>query len=185
VATPHDALFAFTFGQPDHAAALLRSALPPALATAIEWGSLTRCDTKLGDGLRDGLAAGLLYTADLAGRPAFLYIVLEHKPGDDPLTAFQLLRYVVRIWERHRQDQPASRRLPPVLPFVLHHGEAPWQSARSLRALVDVGGLPRPLAATTLRHQPEATFVLDDLATQSEDELHARVDALMPKLALL
>jgi hypothetical protein len=49
---------------------------------------------------------------------------------------------VVRVWERHRQQNPANRRLPLVLPIVLHHGPVPWQSPRSLRALLDVDGLP-------------------------------------------
>lgn len=39
---PHDALFRFVFADVDHAGPLLRSALPSALAAAIDWRTLQR-----------------------------------------------------------------------------------------------------------------------------------------------
>lgn len=183
--TPHDALFHSTFGHPDNAAQLLRSKLPAPLATAIDWRTLARCDTKLTEGSDDGIYADLLFTVEIAGSPAFLFVLLEHKSSDDPLTAFQLLRYMVRIWERHRHEHPISSRLPPILAFVLHHGDMPWRSGRSLRALIDVEHLPRHIANTVLSWQPDLTFVLDDLARQSEPTLRRRVDSLFAKLSLL
>ena len=45
-----------------------------------------------------------------------VYILFEHKSYADRLTSFQLLRYLVRIWERMlRQGEP----LAPVIPLVL------------------------------------------------------------------
>jgi hypothetical protein len=39
-ASPHDALFRFTFSQPEHAAPLIRSKLQPELARSVDWSSL-------------------------------------------------------------------------------------------------------------------------------------------------
>ena len=183
--TPHDSLFHYTFSQPTNAADLARTALPPALASSIDWGSLTPCDGKLTDGQGDGVYADLLFTVQVANNPAFLFLLLEHKSKDDPLTAFQLLRYMVRIWDRHRVEHPATARLPPILSVVVHHGAAPWSSAPNLRDAIDVAGWPRSVANAVLARQPELRFVLDDLANQSEAQLAERVSSLLAKAALL
>ncbi|MCA8977017.1 MAG: Rpn family recombination-promoting nuclease/putative transposase, partial [Planctomycetes bacterium] len=51
--SPHDALFRYTFGQPEHAAPLLRALLPPEVAAGLDWSTLTllsgtRIDRSLG-----------------------------------------------------------------------------------------------------------------------------------------
>lgn len=183
--SPHDQLFHYTFGQPENAADLLRSTLPAAIAAAIDWRTLTRCDTKLSDAEGDGLYADVLFTVQARGQTAYVFLLLEHKSEQDPDTAYQLLRYVVRIWDRHRSEQERAGLLPPILAVVLHHGRTPWSSARSLRELIDVGGFPEDLAAAVLDRQPDLTFHLDDLATQTEAQITARVSSLLARMALL
>jgi len=185
VSTPHDKQFQLAFGQPENAAELLRRVVPPVIGTAIDWRSLARCNVSFVDSSHQEHEADVLFTADLAGQPAFLYLLLEHKSTDQPLTALQLLRYVIRIWERHLQDHPSARRLPPILPFVLHHGDRPWSSARSLRELIDLDGLPEPIATAVLQVQPDLQFILDDLATASEGELLGRVSSAFGRLTLV
>jgi hypothetical protein len=48
-------------------------------------------------------------------------------------TAFQLLRYVVRIWEKALRDRVALR---PIFPFVVYHGESPWSAPTSIEQLI-------------------------------------------------
>ena len=101
--------------------------------------------------------------------------------SDDRWTVLQLFTYMGAIWRRYRRDHPREKRLPPILPFVLHHGAASFTAPRTLRGLLDLEGLPAELVAL----QPECTFALDDLASQSEEQLHARVSSCFAKLALL
>ncbi len=183
--SPHDHLFHYTFGQPENAADLLRSTLPAALVRAIDWRTLARCDAKLTDGETESRFADLLFTVMVRGVRTYLFILLEHKSESDPDTVFQLLRYLVRIWERHRRDCPNDPRLPPVIAVVFHHGDAPWRGPRSLRDLIDVEGLPPEFAAAVLAGQPAFAFHLDDLAAQTEEEIMGRVTSVLAKLALL
>ena len=44
MASHHDHFFQVVFGQPEHAAPLLRTALPAPVADAIDWRTLTRQD---------------------------------------------------------------------------------------------------------------------------------------------
>jgi predicted transposase/invertase (TIGR01784 family) len=65
---------------------------------------------------------------------AFIYLLLEHKSSPDPGTPFQLLKYMVQIWDQaHRQRQKLP--LPPIVPLVLYHGKAAWKVARSFTGL--------------------------------------------------
>jgi hypothetical protein len=42
---------------------------------------------------------GSFFTIRCNGHAAFLYVLFEHQSTNDPLMAFRLLRYLVRIWE--------------------------------------------------------------------------------------
>ena len=49
-----------------------------------------------------------LFTAPLAGRDAFVYVLVEHQSSDDPLMAFRVLRYVTRIWDQYEREHPGT-----------------------------------------------------------------------------
>ena len=61
------------------------------------------------------------------------------------MTCFQLLRYIVRIWE---QQLRRGQHLSPVFPLVIYHGQEAWSSALSLEDLV---GGPRHLCQYGVR----------------------------------
>ena len=109
IRNPHDALFRGVFGDPQRAAELLRSVLPEDVIAAVEWSSLHRIDTSFVDeDLRDH-QADLLFRARINGRVGYLYVLFEHKVGQARFAVFQLLRYVVRIWEHENSESAADR----------------------------------------------------------------------------
>ncbi|HZN38825.1 MAG TPA: Rpn family recombination-promoting nuclease/putative transposase [Planctomycetota bacterium] len=181
MATPHDTLFRLAFGRPANARDLLRKALPRAIAEGIDWRSLRVIDATFIDRRLRKLQTDLLFSARLRGRRVLLYVLIEHKSRDDRWTVLQLFTYIGAIWRRYQRDHRREKRLPPILPFVLHHGDEAFTAPCNLRALLDLEGLPAALVAM----QPEFTFALDDLASQSEEQLQARVGSCFAKLALL
>ena len=183
--SPHDQLFHYAFGQPDNAADLLRSTLPEAIAAEIDWSTLVRCDARLTDDEDEGLFADLVFRVTVAGTDSFLLTLLEHKSRPRRFTPLQVLRYELRLWELHRREHPEATSLPPILAVVVHHGRTPWQGPRSLRELIAVDHLPPAMASAVLRQQPDFTFHLDDLATQTEAQLTSRVASVLGQLALL
>ncbi len=65
MATPHDDLFHYTFQHPRHAAGWLRSVLPPALASAIDWSTLRAAPEKVhGHRVRQRIT-DIVFTAEL------------------------------------------------------------------------------------------------------------------------
>lgn len=179
--TPHDALFKATFSQIEHAAAALRAVLPPALAARIDFSTLA---LQPGSFIDEQLAAShsdLLFSALLARSPLLIYVLYEHQSKDDALMAFRLLRYMVRVWEGHLARHPEARRLPAILPVVLHHSDTGWKASVAFEELLELD--PEALEAMA-EHIPRFRFVLDDISAETDEALKARAMTALGRLVL-
>jgi hypothetical protein len=181
VATPHDALFKRVFSQPRHAAGELRHLLPPAVVAQIDWQTLTLVSGSVVDPQHRDRHADLLYSVEIAGRSAFLYVLFEHKSRPDPLTPFQVLVYMVRVWERFLEKKLRPRTLPLIMPVVVHHSDRRWTCGTDLRDLIDI---PLGLHDALSPLLPSFPFLLDDLGSQSSESLRKRAMTEMAKLTL-
>lgn len=180
--SPHDALVKAIFARPEHAEGELRRLRPPELAARIDWTTLAlRSGTFVDDALR-GRHSDLLFSATCDGKtPVLLYLLFEHQSTDDPLMAFRLLRYMVRIWDEHLRDHPGAAKLPAVLPLVLHHSPGGWTSPTDFHALLDLDDATFPLIAA---HVPSFRFLLDDVSAETDDALRARAMTALGRLVL-
>ena len=94
--------------------------------------------TYIDEHLRDTQSDRLYQVTLTGGKPALLYVLLEHKSAPDPGTPLQLLGYLVRIWTRYAEGRASRlRRLPPILPLVLYHGRQPWNIPTSILECLD------------------------------------------------
>jgi predicted transposase/invertase (TIGR01784 family) len=170
---PHDALFKMTFGNVTRAAAELRAILPPVLARAIDLQTLERVDSSFVDRRFRKRHSDLLFRAMIGGKPGYLYLLFEHRSDPDGLMPFRTLRYVVLNLERYIDEVGAANALPLpiVIPIVLHHGDSGWRGATCTAELFDQE-LVRRLGLGALI--PQLSFILDDLARLSNEELAAR-----------
>jgi len=181
VPTPHDALFKRVFSQPRHAAGELRHLLPAEVVRQIDWQTLKLVPASVVDPQHRARHADLLYSVKIAGRDAFIYVLFEHKSKPDPLTPFQVLVYMVRIWEQFLRKKPRPRSLPLIVPVVVHHSDRGWTCGTDLRDLIDI---PRGLHDTFGPLLPSFPFLLDDLAAHSSESLRERAVTEMAKLTL-
>jgi hypothetical protein len=179
---PHDALVKRVFSDRENAAAELRVVLPPEITQALDFGTLRLCPgTYVDEALRD-LHSDLLYSVELGGREALIYVLYEHQSQVDPFMPFRMLRYLVRVWDEFRREHPQARQLPAVIPVVLHHGASRWTGPTSIHQLIDL----RPeLLATVREHVPELRMLLDDLGVQTEEALYRRAMSAYGRLALM
>ncbi len=177
---PHDALFRAAFEQPEHAAGLLRGALPATVADALAWDTLTR---EVGSFIDDDLAdrhSDLLFSARMQGGTALLYLLLEHQSANDPDMPLRILVYMVRVLERARRERPGEK-LPVVIPIVVSHAPGGWTAPRSLHALFEPDPRHVPGLAELV---PGFTMVVEDLALFSNDDIKHRALDVFPQLAM-
>ncbi|WP_239395974.1 Rpn family recombination-promoting nuclease/putative transposase, partial [Frankia sp. CiP3] len=181
--TPHDAVFRRILGTPSNAASQLRATLPASLIARLDLDRLVLVPGSLIDATLRWRHTDLLFTVPLDGRAAFVYVLIEHQSSNDPLMAFRMLRYVVRVWDRHLADHPRVTRLPVVLPLVVHHNEQAWTAPVEVADLVDLADLD--LAAGWGEYVPRFRFLLDDLVRVDERQLRERPLTHAARLTLL
>jgi predicted transposase/invertase (TIGR01784 family) len=157
---PHDKLVKSTFSDPDNARAFLQANLPRKLARRIDWSTLSLASGSFIDPEFAAASSDLLFTAQIDGQPAFLYILFEHQNKEDPLIGLRLLTYMVRIWSDHLRNNPGSTKLPPILPLVLAQDNKPWKSSTRFADLIDIseGG-----GEELKKHIPDFEFQLVEL----------------------
>jgi hypothetical protein len=178
---PHDAIFKYTFSMPEHAAAQLKHVLPTEFSSRIDWATLTLESGSYVDEELKECESDLLYSAQLAGTHAYVYLLFEHQSSCDALMPLRLLSYVIAILKRHVQVAKPALPLPIVIPMVLHHSEAGWNARTELLPLF--GDIPaeHPIIAQYL---PQLRFCLDDISHASDELLRKRALEAFPMLVL-
>lgn len=155
--------------------------LPQSLADDLELDALTPVPGSFVDEALAERHTDLLFrTTFRSGATAYVYLLLEHQSEPDPEMPWRMLQYEMRIWQRHRAEFPDARRLPPIIPLVVHHGERGWTVGRQLHDLVDGIDAHPSLRALV----PNFSLLIDDLAHRTDAELLARQLGAFAKLAL-
>jgi len=165
--TPHNNFFHFALSHLPSARSLIETQLDSRALRELNLGTLRLETGSFVDADLREKFSDLLFSVDLKGSPgkspqsAHVYFLFEHKSQTDPLTVFQLLSYMVRIWEKRLR---AGLELCPLIPLVVYHGESGWTAARSLAELIEA---PEALAA----YQVNFRFPLLDLSQVADDEI--------------
>ncbi|MFD4432852.1 Rpn family recombination-promoting nuclease/putative transposase [Nocardia sp. NPDC058497] len=180
--TPHDKYFREVMSDRANAVSELRTVVPAALARELDWDTLRAQSGSLVSAELQSRFTDILYRVDLAGSPAYVFVLIEHQSRSDPLMAFRLLEYVVLIWGRHLKDNPKRMRLPAVIPLVVHAGtnHRRWSAPLDLADLIDVDTSTRGHLGSLL---PRFRYLLDDLHAVDVEALLAR--PLVPEVMIM
>jgi hypothetical protein len=182
----HDNLVKHTFNDLENARGVLATALPASIVARIDMSSLSlRPGTFVNEDLED-LHSDILYAARISGRDALIYFLLEHKSEPQPFTPLQVMGYMLRIWDQHLASQPKKKRgevrkLPVILPIVLHHGQDGWTAATRFEEMLDADD---DLLAALGDHIPRLRLIIDELGKQSDDQLYDRGATSFARLVL-
>ncbi len=183
---PHDSVVKQTLGRPEVAAGYFRYNLPKKLLAHLDFATLERGQGSFVDPELHPSASDLLFTVNYLAEAdtkdeqdkLLLYLLIEHKSYPDRMTLFQLLRYMVRIWERYCAENRKLAALPPVYPMILYHGRQPWPYPLNFQSLFNVQ------EDALLRHLPEFSPVLHDVARSDDQEITGET-AARPLLLVL
>ena len=177
LSNPHDRYFRETLANPQAARDFLRYYLPAEVAALLD-------PTETPELMKDSFVdpelriyfSDLLYKVQLLdGKEAYAYLLLDHKSYPEREVAYQVLRYMTRIWDN---DLRHLGKLQPIFPVVIYHGAATWRIPDRLHDLVE--DLPDVLAPYT----PDFRYWLCDLSTLHDEELQGEVTLRVALLAL-
>ncbi len=127
LANPHDSFFKAVFGDLERSRQFFRTYLPTGLANELDLDRLQLEKASFVDeSLRQRHADLLFRTVLKSGTVAFLYLLFEHQSTPERDMPFRILRYLVRIFEQHREQHPEESRYPVIVPVVLYHGTESW-----------------------------------------------------------
>lgn len=163
---PHDKFFKEVFSRRESAIDFVKYYLPPEISSLLDLSTLTPTKDSFIDDEFKAHYSDLLFQVEMKGaEPLFIYILFEHKSSPDYRVAFQLLRYMVRIWE-HSINQ--HKYIAPIFPLVIYHGEISWKVSSRFHSLFQ---LPKPLKP----HVPDFKYWLCDISHYSDRELRGNV----------
>jgi len=175
VSNPHDKFFREALSRQEVASSFLRHYLPAEVVQLLDVSAPEISKDSFVDPELRTHFSDLLYRVPFrGGGDAFVYVLFEHKSYPDRLIAFQLLRYMVRIWEHSlRQNQGIM----PIMPVVVYHGTARWRVGPDFNSLV---AAPPAMKAFL----PDYRYWLCDLSQYEDDDIKAEVMLGVVLLAL-
>jgi predicted transposase/invertase (TIGR01784 family) len=166
VINPHDRFFKQVMSNPATARDFVQNYLPADVVEHMELASLELSAESFVDAALQAHHTDLLFTLKLCdGNDGLIYLLFEHKSYADRLVAFQLLRYLVRVWEHSLRQYD---RLIPIIPVVVYHGEFDWQIKPGFRWLVQAPD-------AFLRYVPEFEYSLCDLTGLDDAEIRGEI----------
>ncbi len=163
ITNPHDRFFKEVFSRPDVAEDFLFHYLPGHVSNLLQPGSFLLSKDSFVDANLQEYFSDLLYQVDFkGGDQGYVYILFEHKSRPSEDIAYQLLRYMTRIWEY--ASKQALNSLPAVIPLVLYHGRAKWSVPLNFASLYRV---PESLRGSLF----DFTYTLFDLSAYADEEI--------------
>jgi predicted transposase/invertase (TIGR01784 family) len=165
----HDTLFKKTLQEKENAIDYLKNQLSKDILKEIELDSLEIAKDSFIDQNHNEIHSDILFKVMFRGKLGYIYLLLEHKSYPDRLTAFQLLKYMVGIWDLHlKQSKAKEPMLPIILPMVLYHGETEWKYGNDLLSIqVSVDALEK--------YQVNFSYLLHDLSKYRDEEIKGKV----------
>ena len=162
LSNPHDQFVKYAFSNLEDARDLMSRTLPADVLAEVDLATLAIVAGSFVDvELRERHSDLLFQLSFRGGENGFVYILFEHKSFPDPQLPFQLLRYIVRIWEGQLRDKVA---LSPIIPLILYHGLTSWNTSRTMQDIVKA-------PAEMVRYVPQFDSILIDLSQYSHNDL--------------
>lgn len=170
VISPHDKIVKDFFSDQETAKSFFLEYLPAEISKDIDFTTLkiakdTFVDKKLSDYYSD-----LLYEVQLGEMPVFIYLLIEHKSWLDRFTAFQLLKYMTKIWELFLKQNENAEVLPVILPIVIYHGVQKWKIAANFISLFDNNA-----PGYVKEYIPDFHYSLHDISHLPDEEISGTV----------
>jgi hypothetical protein len=94
---------------------------------------------------------------------------------------FGLLGYMVRAWDYYLSNNPGNKRLPMIVPLVVHHSETGWTAPAAFEELMN---MDLDMLEVLRDHVVRFSLRLDDISFATDAELQGRATSTLSKVIL-
>lgn len=167
VTNPHDKFFKETFSDVALAKDFIENYLPEEVLKVIELETLEpQKDSFIKKDLEE-IFSDMLFKVKINSEEGYLYFLFEHKSYKAKSISFQLLKYMVEIWES-KINKEKTYELPMIIPLVIYHGQGDWNIETRLGDLI-VGY--RDLSKEIQRYIPDYEYLIYDLSQYKDEDI--------------
>jgi|SRR5690554_5239432 len=170
IKNPHDKFFKETLSKINVAQDFLLNYLPDEILQIIDIEELEIVKDSFIDKKMQERFSDLLYKVKINNRPGYIYTLFEHKSYPYHLISFQLLKYMISIWDLLiKQDKTEKpQELPLIIPLVFYQGKERWSPGQKFLDML--GEIPEELKI----YFPDFKYILYDLSRYSSEELKGK-----------
>jgi predicted transposase/invertase (TIGR01784 family) len=79
----------------------------------------------------------IIYQVKFKNKPAYIYLLIEFQSTVSWFMALRMLNYVSNFYMDYVENNPQSRKLPPLFPLVLYNGDEKWTAATDFSQLLE------------------------------------------------
>ncbi|MCK4766521.1 MAG: Rpn family recombination-promoting nuclease/putative transposase [Candidatus Aminicenantes bacterium] len=170
IASPHDKAIKKFLSEKETAKSYFLEYLPAEITKDMDFSTLKISKDTFIDKKMSAYYSDLLYEVKLKNMWAFVYLLIEHKSRVDHFTAFQLLKYMVKIWELYLKQDEKAKTLPLILPIVIYHGSPEWEKDTNFISLFD-----DKTPGYVKDYIPDFCYTLHDISHLPDEEIKGAV----------
>ena len=135
IVNPHDQFFRESMKDKRVSREFLKIHLPTELCALVDFDSLELQPRSHSNAVRRESIVDVLFKTQIAGKEAYIYLLLEHQSTPDPLMSFRVIQYTVNAIHEHLRRYKTTK-IPLIYPLVVYHGR-PYQFTTDINDLVD------------------------------------------------
>ncbi|MDQ1351461.1 MAG: hypothetical protein QG657_1763, partial [Acidobacteriota bacterium] len=163
VISKHDQEFKEFFNAKEVASSFFQEYLPPQIKEKLDFDTLEIVKDTFVDKKLSRYFSDILYKIQTPRELVYIYLLLDHKSSQEKFVGFQLLKYMVRVWELHFKQNKKVHYLPVIIPMVIYHGASNWElDTRFISFFQDVEGLEEYI--------PKFKYIVYDISHIPDEE---------------
>ena len=163
--TIHDRFFKRSMKQFGIAQGLSQQFLPERISFKIDYNSLQiEKDSSINSKLLQH-PSDVLYLAEIEGTRQHVLLLFEHKSNLDKSVNLQNYQNISEVIDdvKHQSKSP-PKKLPPVIPIVIYHGDSPWNVSNSMQPMFE-------LIKGAEKFLPQQESIVIDLSITADEKI--------------
>ncbi|NYB74646.1 Rpn family recombination-promoting nuclease/putative transposase [Sedimentibacter hydroxybenzoicus DSM 7310] len=167
IQNPHDKFFKETFGKTVVAKDFINNYLPQEIRDVMNVDTLElQKDSFVNAELEEGFS-DILFKSEINSEEGYIYFLFEHKSYPSKDAVFQLLKYMIKIWEEKIKKEERNE-LPVIIPILIYHGKEKWSSKLRLGEMITGYDL---LSEDIKKYIPDYEYLLYNISKYSDEEI--------------